>query len=99
MNTIDRTSRNRTGSEAWSGSWSHSSVDRRSPGYCRVTFDHPPINTITATVAELAEPFVSELATNAIRHSSTDLYLRLSSAGACAGIRFGSADRRCRPGR
>ena len=26
------------------------------PGYCRVTFDHPPINTITATtVAELAE--------------------------------------------
>ena len=31
-------------------------VDRRSPGYCRVTFDHPPINTITATtVTELAE--------------------------------------------
>jgi enoyl-CoA hydratase/carnithine racemase len=34
----------------------HFSIDRRSPGYCRVTFDHPPINTITATtVAELAE--------------------------------------------
>ena len=33
-----------------------SGVDRRSPSYCRVTFDHPPINTITATtVAELAE--------------------------------------------
>jgi enoyl-CoA hydratase/carnithine racemase len=32
------------------------SLDRRSPGYCRVTFDHPPINTITATtVLELAE--------------------------------------------
>jgi enoyl-CoA hydratase/carnithine racemase len=31
-------------------------VDRRSPSYCRVTFDHPPINTLTATtVAELAE--------------------------------------------
>jgi enoyl-CoA hydratase/carnithine racemase len=31
-------------------------IDRRSPGYCRVTFDHAPINTITATtVAELAE--------------------------------------------
>jgi enoyl-CoA hydratase/carnithine racemase len=31
-------------------------LDRRSPSYCRVTFDHPPINTITAaTVAELAE--------------------------------------------
>ena len=27
-------------------------VDRRSPGYCRVTFDHPPINTITATTVE-----------------------------------------------
>jgi hypothetical protein len=32
----------------------HLSVHRRSPSYCRVTFDHPPINTITATtVAEL----------------------------------------------
>ena len=30
--------------------------DRRSLGYCRVTFNNPPINTITATtVAELAE--------------------------------------------
>jgi enoyl-CoA hydratase/carnithine racemase len=47
---------NGTGSEAWSGSWTHFSVDRRSATYCRVTFDHPPINTITATtVAELAE--------------------------------------------
>ena len=34
----------------------HFRVDRHSPSYCRVTFDHPPINTITATtVAELAE--------------------------------------------
>jgi enoyl-CoA hydratase/carnithine racemase len=42
------------GSESWSRT--HFSVDRRSPSYCRVTFDHPPINTITATtVAELAE--------------------------------------------
>lgn len=41
---------------AWSPSWTHVRIDRRSPGYCRVTFDHPPINTITATtVAELAE--------------------------------------------
>jgi enoyl-CoA hydratase/carnithine racemase len=32
------------------------SVDRRSPGHWHVTFDHAPINTITATtVAELAE--------------------------------------------
>jgi len=42
--------------EAWHRSWTHFSVDRRSSGYCRVIFDHPPINTITATtVAELAE--------------------------------------------
>jgi enoyl-CoA hydratase/carnithine racemase len=48
-------SNNGRGSGAWSG-WTHVSVDRRSPGYCRITFDHPPINTITATtVAELAE--------------------------------------------
>ena len=57
MSTIDASpSNNSRGSEAWSRSWTHFSIDRRSPGYCRVTFDHPPINTITATtVAELAE--------------------------------------------
>jgi enoyl-CoA hydratase/carnithine racemase len=49
-------SSNGRGSAAWFRSWTHFSVDRRSPGYCRITFDHPPINTITATtVAELAE--------------------------------------------
>jgi enoyl-CoA hydratase/carnithine racemase len=47
---------NGTGSGAWAESWTHLRVDRRSSGYCRVTFDHPPINTITATtVVELAE--------------------------------------------
>jgi enoyl-CoA hydratase/carnithine racemase len=47
---------NGTGAEIWAQSWTHFGVDRRSPSYCRVTFDHPPINTITATtVAELAE--------------------------------------------
>jgi RNA polymerase sigma-70 factor (ECF subfamily) len=59
---------------AWSGSWSHFSVDRHSPVYCRVRFDHPLINTITATA--VAELIVSELATNAIQHGSTDLYRR-----------------------
>ncbi len=39
-----------TQSEIWS--WRHFSLDRRSPGYCRVTFAHPPINTITATTVE-----------------------------------------------
>src|SRR5258705_11341423 len=49
-------SSNGRGSTAWYASWTHFNVDRRSPSYCRVTFDHPPINTITATtVAELIE--------------------------------------------
>jgi enoyl-CoA hydratase/carnithine racemase len=49
-------SNNSHGSDAWSLPWAHIKVDRRSSSYCRVTFDHPPINTLTATtVAELAE--------------------------------------------
>jgi enoyl-CoA hydratase/carnithine racemase len=41
----------------------HLNIDRRNPYYWRVTFDHPPINTITAsTVAELAE-LVGEIET------------------------------------
>jgi enoyl-CoA hydratase/carnithine racemase len=47
---------NGRGSNAWFSSWTHLRLDRRSASNCRVTFDHPPINTITATtVAELAE--------------------------------------------
>jgi enoyl-CoA hydratase/carnithine racemase len=47
---------NGTGSGAWAESWTHLRVDRPSRSYSRVTFDHPPINTITATtVVELAE--------------------------------------------
>jgi enoyl-CoA hydratase/carnithine racemase len=39
-----------------SRSWTHFTLDRRSPTYWRVTFNHPPVNTITATTArELAE--------------------------------------------
>jgi enoyl-CoA hydratase/carnithine racemase len=57
MSTIEgRHSDNGRGSEAWYRSWTHLRVDRRSSGYCRVTFDHPPINTLTSTtIAELAE--------------------------------------------
>jgi len=37
-------------------SWTNFRVDRRSPRYCHVTFDHPPINAITAiAVAELSD--------------------------------------------
>src|SRR6476469_717621 len=54
MSSSTRGSSNGAASE--SRSWKHLRIDRRSRGYCRVTFDHPPINTITATtVAELAE--------------------------------------------
>ncbi|HWX97521.1 MAG TPA: enoyl-CoA hydratase/isomerase family protein [Solirubrobacteraceae bacterium] len=57
MSTVDASPRNNgRGSEAWSRSWTHLNIDRRTPSHCRVTFDHPPINTITAmTVAELVE--------------------------------------------
>jgi enoyl-CoA hydratase/carnithine racemase len=57
MSSIDTgPSTNGVAPAGWSQSWSHLSIDRPSRGYCRVTFDHPPINTITATtVAELAE--------------------------------------------
>jgi len=37
-------------------SWRHFRLERRDAGYWRVTFDHPPINAVTATtVEELAE--------------------------------------------
>jgi enoyl-CoA hydratase/carnithine racemase len=57
VSTVDASpSNNGRGSAAWSESWTHLRVDRRSCGYCRVTFDHPPTNAVTATtVAELGE--------------------------------------------
>jgi enoyl-CoA hydratase/carnithine racemase len=57
MSTIDAgPSSNGRGSAAWSRSWTHLSLDRRSSSYCRITFDHPPLNTLTSTtVEELAE--------------------------------------------
>jgi enoyl-CoA hydratase/carnithine racemase len=37
-------------------SWTQFTIDRRTPSYCRVTFNHPPTNVVTpTTVAELAE--------------------------------------------
>jgi 1,4-dihydroxy-2-naphthoyl-CoA synthase len=49
-------SSNGRGSDSWLRSWTHFGIDRRTPGYCRVTFRHPPTNTVTeTTVAELAE--------------------------------------------
>jgi enoyl-CoA hydratase/carnithine racemase len=57
MSTTDANpSNNGRASEAWSSSWTHFHIDRPSASYCRVTFEHPPINTVTpTTVAELAE--------------------------------------------
>ncbi len=44
------------GSDQWRASWLQLALERPGPRYCRVTFDHPPINTVTATmVAELGE--------------------------------------------
>src|SRR5436853_1579125 len=39
-------------SKSWSQPWTHLRVDRCSPSTCRVTFDHAPINAITATTVE-----------------------------------------------
>ena len=57
MSRIDTSpSDNGRGSNAWLRSWTHFGIDRRSPGHCRVSLGHPPVNAITATtVAELAE--------------------------------------------
>jgi enoyl-CoA hydratase/carnithine racemase len=53
---IPSSSSNGRGSDTRCQSWSHFRLDRPCRGYCRVIFDHPPINTITATtVAELSE--------------------------------------------
>jgi hypothetical protein len=69
MNTIETgPSNNARDSEVWSRSWTHFRVDRRSPRYCHVTFDHPPINTITATT-------VAELSDLAFDSANRDFYL------------------------
>ena len=47
---------NGRGSDAWSWSFTDFRLDRPSAACCRVTFNHPPINSVTATtVAELVE--------------------------------------------
>ena len=44
MNTLDAgPSDNHRGSETWFRSWTQLRVDRRSPGYCRTTFDNRTI--------------------------------------------------------
>ena len=57
MSALDSSpSNNGRAPEGWSASWTHLRVRRPSSGYCRVTFDHPPLNAINAmTVLELAE--------------------------------------------
>jgi enoyl-CoA hydratase/carnithine racemase len=54
MSSRDAITSNGHRSTSWS--FAHLRIDRRSRGYCRVTFDHPPVNAISAaTVAEIAE--------------------------------------------
>jgi enoyl-CoA hydratase/carnithine racemase len=57
VSTLDTNpSNNGRGSDAWHRSRTHLRIDRRACGYCRLTFDHPPVNAVTpTTVAELAE--------------------------------------------
>ena len=65
-------------SDTWHRSWTHFSVDRRSSGYCRVTFAHPPINTITATtIVELVELIEDDAHLNVVVFDSAnpDFYL------------------------
>jgi enoyl-CoA hydratase/carnithine racemase len=51
MSTTDQTEARRG-----PASWTHLRLDRPSAGFWRVTFDHPPINTVTATtIEELAQ--------------------------------------------
>jgi hypothetical protein len=41
---------------SWARPWTQLQIDRRSASYCRVTFDHPPVNMVTdTTVTELLE--------------------------------------------
>jgi len=49
-------SNNGRGSDAWSRPWTHLGIYRRSAGYCRVTFDHAPMNVTGATVSTLLHP-------------------------------------------
>jgi hypothetical protein len=56
MNTIETDPSNRARvSGGWSRSWTHFRIDRRSPRYCHVMFDHPPINITATTVAEFSD--------------------------------------------
>jgi enoyl-CoA hydratase/carnithine racemase len=82
MSTNEMTaSTNGRGSDAWARPWTQLSVERVSRGYCRITFDHPPINTITATtVAELAELVTlieedPDLKVVVFRSANADFYL------------------------
>jgi enoyl-CoA hydratase/carnithine racemase len=55
-------------------SWTHLRLERRSPSYWHVTFDHPPINTITATtiteLSELVDLIEAESALNVVVFAS-----------------------------
>ena len=96
-------STNGQGSDAWWRSWTHVRVDRCSPSSCRVTFDHPPINAITATtVAELAELVGlieqdGDLNVVVFASANPDVYLAHYDAeddgGAIAALELGAAAR------
>jgi len=63
-------SNNGLGSDAWSRPWTHLGIYRRSAGYCRVTFDHAPMNVTGATVSTLVHPPRMTLAQDLDRRSN-----------------------------
>ena len=81
-------------------SWEHFRLERCTATYWRVTFDHPPINTITATtVAELPELVdlieqASELNVIVFESANRDFFLCTMTPRT-----HPSGHLRCRPGR
>jgi hypothetical protein len=71
MKTLDsKPSNNGRGSDAWSRPWTHLGIDRRGAGYCRVTFDHAPMNVTGATVCIPLHPPRMTLAQDLDRRSN-----------------------------
>lgn len=95
MTSTDPTKTNST-TMAAAPSWTHLTRERRSPCYWRVTFDHPPINTITATtvieLSELVDLIERDTELNALRlHHPRHLQPRDPSAARVGGRAGGRA--------
>jgi enoyl-CoA hydratase/carnithine racemase len=88
---LEDASGNGSGSGAWARPWTLR-VDRPSPGCSWVTFDHPPINAITATT--VAEPAELVGLIEAGRELNVVVFGSVNRGGSCPGGDQG--DRRAR---